>query len=157
MPKRSSIFYLSRFAIFSAILYCIPVIFFLKDKKFSDTWLLFLGNALFLFSIFIFGAMHNSKKNNNPSKSFNGFAITFAGVIFSCILILLLTLVFAPNVYHIGSSNEVLQQTPPTITKKNEHGLLFIMLANALIGNICAGTFATIIAKSSAEKEKLPS
>jgi hypothetical protein len=157
MLKRSSIFYLSRFGIFSAVLYCIPVIFFLKDKKFSDTWLLFLGNALFLFSIFIFGAIYSRKKNNKASKVFNGFAVTFAGVIFSCILILLLTLVFAPNVYHIGSSNEVLQQTPAAITKKNEHGLLFIMLANALIGNFFAGTFATTIAKSSAEKEKLPS
>jgi hypothetical protein len=156
MLKRSSIFYLSRFGIFSAFLYCIPVVFFLKDKKFSDTWLLFLGNALFLFSIFIFGAIYTRKKNND-SKNFNGFVITFLGVIFSCIIILLLTLVFAPNVYHIGTSNEVLQQTPSTITHKNEHGLLFIMLANALIGNFCAGTFATIIAKSSAEKEKLPS
>lgn len=157
MLKRSSIFYLSRFSIFSAVLYCIPVVFFLRDKKFSDTWLLFLGNALFLFSIFVFGAIYARKKNNETATVFNGFAVTFIGVIFSCILILLLAFVFAPNVYHLGSSNEVLQQTPSAITKKNEHGLLFIMLSNALIGNFCAGSFATIIAKSSAEKEKLPS
>ena len=154
--KRSSVSYVSRHGIISAVLYCIPLVFFLQEKKFSGTWLLYLGNALFLFCIFIFGIIF-TRKQHNESKNFNGFGITLAGVIFSCIIILLLTLVFAPNVYHIGSSNEVLQQTPAAITKKNEHGLLFIMLANALIGNFCAGTFATIIAKSSAEKEKLPS
>lgn len=155
MLKRSSIVYLSRFSIFSAALYCIPVVFFLKDEKYSDTWLLFLGNALFLFCIFILGVINSREKNNNAS--FNGFTITIIGVIFSCIIILLLTLVFAPNVYHIGSSSEVLQRTPAAITQKNQHGLLLMMLANAIIGNFCAGTFAALIAKSTFQKEKLPS
>ena len=152
MLKRSSVFHLSSFSLLSAGLYCIPVIFFLKDKKFSESWLLFLGNALFLFCIFILAAIY-SRKNNNDQKKFNGFTITFTGVILSCIMILLLALVYVPDVYHAGFSNTVLRQSPPTIP----HGLLFMILANALIGNFCAGTFATIIAKSAAEKENLPS
>lgn len=157
MLKRSSILYLSRVSIYPALLYGISVVFFLKDEKYSDTWLLFLGNALFLFCIFIFGVIDSRKKNKNASKSFNGFAITLTGVFFSCIIILLLTLVFAPNVYHIGSSNEVLQATPAAITKKNQHGLLLMMLANATIGNFCAGTFATLLSKSTFQKEQRPS
>ena len=90
------------------------------------------------------------------SKKYNGFVVTVLGVIFSCILILLLAFILAPGVFGIGSANDVLQQTPAAITKKNEHGLLFMMLADAAIVNFCAGTFAAVMTRSKNEEKKLP-
>jgi hypothetical protein len=153
--KKKSILYLSRFAIIAAILYCIPVIFFLKSEKFSQTWLLYLGNALFLFCLFIFGILYGSK-NNNLSKRYNGFTVTILGVIFSCILIFVLIFIFAPGIFNIGSSNGVLQQTPAAITKKNNHGIIFILFADAIIGNVTAGSFSTVFAKSESADKSLP-
>lgn len=156
MLKKSSLLYLSRFAIISSILYCIPVIFFLKDHTYSDTWLLYLGSAIFLACIFIFGIIYG-KKNPQPSGNYNGFGVTILGVIFSCFIILILTLLLAPDVFNLGSSNsEVLTQTPAAIGKKNEHGLLFMMLANASIVNFCAGTFATVMTRSKNAEKNLP-
>lgn len=154
--NKSSIAYLSRFGIISSVLYCIPVVFFLKDQRYTDTWLLYLGNAIFLMCIFIFGIVYGGKKNNQTSIKYNGFTVTTIGVIFSCILILLITLIFAPGVFNIGSSADLLKQTPAAISKNNGHSLLFMMLADAIIINFCAGTFAAVMTRSKNEEKKLP-
>ena len=157
MPlNKSTIAYLSRFAIISSVLYSIPVIFFLKDQRYSDTWLLYLGSAIFLMCIFIFGIVYGGKTTNQTSKKYNGFTVTTLGVIFSCILILLLTLIFAPGVFNIGPAPDVMKQTPAAIAKNNGHGLLFMMLADAIIINFCAGTFAAVMTRSKNEEKKLP-
>src|SRR5258708_10922705 len=100
MLNKSSILYLSRFGIISSILYSIPVIFFLKAQRYDDTWFLYLGSAVFLICIFIFGIVYGGKKINQASKVYNGFVVTILGVIFSCMIILLLTLVLAPGVFN---------------------------------------------------------
>ncbi len=157
MSLKPSTLYLSRFGIVLAIAYTIPVIFFLKDRRFSDVWLLYLGSAIFLFLSFVFGIIFGSKNKDNPQKKYNGFTVTIIGVIFSVVLILILTLILAPDVYGIGSANDVLHQTPPAITTSGNHGILFMMLADAIIINFAAGTFSAVIAKSKNEEKKLPS
>ncbi|MGZ4049298.1 MAG: hypothetical protein ACXVNN_08040 [Bacteroidia bacterium] len=133
------------------------MILFLKDRRYTDTWLLYLGSAIFLICIFTFGIIYGGKKNDQTFKVYNGFVVTTLGVIFSCVLIFLLTLLFAPGVFNIGSANDVLRQTPPALSKKNSYGLLFTTLANAVIINFCAGTFATVLARGKTEENKLPS
>ena len=157
MFNKSSISYLSRFGIIASILYCIPVIFFIKDHRFADTWLLYLGSGIFLVTIFAFGIIYGGKTNSQPSKLYNGFVVTTLGVIFSCILILLLTLIFAPGVFGIGSDSDIVRQTPAAISKNNAHGLLFMMLADAVIINFSAGTFSAVMTRSKNEEKKLPS
>ncbi|MEO9033149.1 MAG: hypothetical protein ABI285_07885 [Ginsengibacter sp.] len=156
MLNKSSLVYLSRFAIIPAVLYSLPVIFFLKDRRFSDTWLLYVGSALFLCCIFAFGIMFGGKIGNAPDHAYNGFVVTILGVIFSCILILLLSLIITPEVFHFGSGNDALQQTPAAISKSGTHGLLFILLANAIIINFCGGIFSTVMAKGKNAEKNLP-
>ena len=153
--NKKSILYLSRFAIIAAILYCIPVIFFLKSEKFSQTWLLYVGNALFLFCLFIFGILYGSK-NDNLLRRYNGFTVTILGVIFSCILVFILILIFSPDILNIGSNGGVLKQTPAAIAKKNNHGIIFILFADAIIGNVTAGSFSTVFTKSESADKSLP-
>jgi hypothetical protein len=155
MADRSSIFYLSRFGIVLAIIYCIPVIVFLEAHTFSDIWLLYLGSALFLVFSCAFGIIYGSKNKNNPRIKYNGFTVAILGVIFSCILVLLLTLILAPDIYGIGSPY-IFQETPPAIGKNWTGRVLFIMLADAIIVNFAAGTFSAVMAKGKNEENKLP-
>ncbi|MEO7120997.1 MAG: hypothetical protein ABIY62_07870 [Ginsengibacter sp.] len=155
MPPKKNIIYLSKFGIVAAILYIIPVIFFLKDRRFADLWLLYLGSALFLMAMFIFGIMY-AGKNIGSKRPYNGFIVTIIGVISSCILIVIFTLILAPDVFGIGSANDALRNTPPGFGSSGNHGILFIMLASALIVNFCAGMFAAVMTKSKAEENKLP-
>jgi hypothetical protein len=155
MPDKSNVIYLSKFGIAAAILYIIPVIFFLKDRRFSDLWLLYLGSALFLLALFSFGIMY-AGKNAGSSKAYNGFVVTISGVVFSCIFILIFTLILAPDVFGIGSANDALRHAAPAIGSSGNHNILFIMIASAVIINFCAGMFSAVMTKSKAEENKLP-
>ncbi|MGH2648214.1 MAG: hypothetical protein ACRDE8_11630 [Ginsengibacter sp.] len=157
MFKKAELVKLSKYAIIPAVLYCIPLLFFIKDETYTQTWLLYLGNALFLISLFIICIISNRQKDTTSPTSTNGWAITIISIVFSCVLTLVILLVLAPGVFHLGSANEVLQQTPAAITKKNTHGLLFMLFATATIGNFAAGTFATLIARGSSQKDQVPS
>ena len=153
--NKSSINYLSRFGIISSVLYCIPVVFFLRDQRYTDTWLLYLGSAIFLICIFIFGIVYGGELPGETSKVYNGVTVTGPVIIFSCILILLLTLILAPGVFDIGSARDEVRQTPAAISKNGTHGLLFMVLADAIIINFCEGTFATVMTRSKNEEKKL--
>ncbi len=100
--------------------------------------------------------MFGGKIGNEPDHSYNGFVVTILAVIFSCIFILLLSLIITPGVFHFGSGNDALQQTPAAITNGGTHGILFILLANALIINFCGGVFSTVMAKGKNAKKNLP-
>ncbi len=155
MLKKSNILYLSRFAIIAAVLYCIPVAFFLKNEQYSQTWLLYVGNALFLISLFVFGTIYAVKKSES-TKSYNGIIVTILGVVFSCVLVFLLIFIFAPGIFNIGSSKDILQQTPAAVGTSNSQGILFFLFADAIIGNFSAGSFSALLTRSKAEEEKLP-
>ena len=75
-----------KFGIIASILYCIPVIFFIKDHRYADTWLLYLGSAIFLMCIFVFGIIYGGKMNDRPSKVYNGFIVTTLGLFFRVFL-----------------------------------------------------------------------
>ena len=103
--------------------------------------------------IFIFGIVYGVKASNQTSKEYNGFTVTTLGVIFSCIFILLLTFIFVPGVFDLGSNRDMVKQTPAA---GNGNSLLFMMLADAIIINFCAGIFATVMTRSKNEEKKLP-
>ena len=155
MQGKYNVISLSKFGITAAILYIIPVIFFLKDRRFSDLWLLYLGSALFLMALFIFGIMY-AGKNLGSGSPYNGFIVTIIGVISSCVFIVIFTLILAPDVFGIGSANDALRNTPPAIGSSGNHGILFMMIASAILMNFCAGIFAALMTKSKAEENKLP-
>ncbi|HEV8082572.1 MAG TPA: hypothetical protein VGP55_05190 [Chitinophagaceae bacterium] len=142
-----------KYAFVPAILYCIPVLFFIKEDTYRDTWLLYLGNGIFLACLFILKVIYNSKRNTNVSIAYNGWVVTFIGIIFSCMLIVGLLILFVPRANHINSMREALQQTPAAISNRNMYGLWFILFASAIIGNFCAGAFATLIAKGALAKD----
>ena len=96
--------HLIKYSILPAVLYIIPLIIFIRDETFSETWLLYLGNALFLCYIFVFGVYYAQQQDNRTSPLSAGLAVTIIGVIFTCILVFVVIFIFAPGVFHIGSS-----------------------------------------------------
>jgi hypothetical protein len=157
MFKRGDFSILSKYAIISAVLFCIPILFFIEKGNYDNAWLLYLGNALFLASIFIWVVLGNRKKKIKSFPSFGGLKITILGVIFSCILLFLLLLVLAPQAFNHTIGNSVLHEAPPAISQKNSHSIFFMLFASATVGNVCAGLFATLIAKASSQKDQVAS
>jgi hypothetical protein len=148
--------YLIKHSILSAIFYIIPVVIFIKNEKFSETWLLYLGNALFLFYVFIFVVYYGKQQNIKTSPIMAGLAITLIGIIFSCVLALAAIFIFAPGVFDIGTLNHALQNTPPTFSAKHSHGIIFILFANATIGNFTTGSVASLLSWAATKQTKTP-
>ncbi len=149
------------FGLVSAIAFCIPVIFYLRTPEFKDTWLLFLGNALFLFVIAVYILLINKKNNENASTqnmTAAGHIVSVVGVVISSIICFILLMLFVPDLFSAGTSDTVMEDSPATISGGRTDGLVFMLFMNAIIGNFAAGSIASITipytARSNQKKDK---
>ncbi len=139
--------YLIGYSIIPALLYLISVIFFLKDESFSQTWILYIGNAFFLCYIFVFALLFFKNKTDNKNSPANtGIVLTITAIGISCALIILYIVIFVPGLFRFATSTGVLANKPPSFSHTNEAGIWFILFANATIGNFVAGAFSSVIA-----------
>ena len=148
--------YLSKYSIVPAVLYIVPAIIFLRDETFSQTWLLYVGNALFLCYVFLFELLLFNRQHITNSSITAGLAVTITGVIISCVLVLLCTLLFAPGLFHLGSSGIGLTNKPPALAQKSTFPIWFILFATATIGNFSAGAFSSIMTGTVLKDKSVP-
>lgn len=136
------------YAVAAAIVYCIPVAFYLNRANFGAAWLLYLGNFLFLIVIVAFLFSFNRRREENASTTSMlaaGHITTAMGIVISVVLCFILLLVFVPGIFHSGTTEKVLQNAPVNTVKDKTGGLSFTMFINAIIGNQCVGSFASFM------------
>jgi cobalamin synthase len=137
-PVKSFIVY----AIISSIVYLIPAIIFIEKETFAAIWLLYLGNAFFLVSIFAFMLIYKAPSNKNTAKLFmlfSGHIVTVMAIILSCVLLLIIILVVKPSFFETSVQKNI------TRAPANTNGLTFSLYVDAIFGNMAAGSFASII------------
>ena len=138
--KNSNLLFSSLYGICGAILYSVPLIFFIVHTNFSDQWLLYIGNFLLLGLTFFAVIQFNKKLFGNAtlgSMINTGIKITFISIAILCIV--LLVLAFADN-------HKVLQHAPDEVYNGKKNGLWFTLFADAILVNIFVGAFASVIA-----------
>ena len=147
----------------AALVYCLPLIFFLRAADYTKAWLLYLGNFLFLLVIIYFLFVFNARRKENAGTlaMLTASSITTVmGTVMSVLAAILLLFVFVPDIFNDGITNRHLVNEPPTTVRGKTEGLMFMILANAVIGNISCGLFAAIIfpftLKADQTKEKFP-
>lgn len=151
------------YGLLAAVVYCIPVIIFLSNPDYSQGWLLYLGNLLFLFPVIAFLYAFNRKRNENAGTLVMlsaGSITTVIGIVLSVILAFLLLVVMVPGYLSPGTAGKVLTGEPANITQDKTRGLSFMIFATAVIGNVAAGGFVSIIfpfaMKADQTREKVP-
>jgi hypothetical protein len=145
-----------KYSILPSIIACIPMFFFLKDAKFSQTWLLYLGDALFLFSMIVVMLMLNKKAAGDAATGsllIVGHAITIFSIVIVSFVALILLLVFVPDLFS-SDAGGTLKQTPANMIHGNTNGLAFIVFMNALFGTGSAGSFASIMLSYTMKSEQ---
>jgi len=147
----------------AALVYCIPVIFFIRLADYTRAWLLYTGNFLFLLVIIYFLFAFNAKREENAGTLpmlTASVITTVMGTVMAVILSILLLFIIVPGLIHPGVPEKVLINEPANTTNGKGDGLLFMVIANAIIGNISCGLFAAIIfpfsLKADQTKEKVP-
>lgn len=141
----------------AAVAFCITVLFYLKTPEFQDTWLLFVGNALFLVVITIFILLFNKKNSENAStQNMNaaGHITTIVGVVLSCIISFVLLMLYVPDLFGSGTSDTVMENSPTSTSGGKTDGLVFMLFMCAIIGNFAAGSFASIIVPYTAKRNQ---
>jgi hypothetical protein len=151
------------YGLVAALVYCVPVVIFLSNPDYSQGWLLYLGNLLFLFPIIAFLYAFNKKRSENAATITMlaaGHIATLGGVIIACVIAFLLLLFMVPGYLSGGETGKVLTGEPANITDDKTRGLSFMVFATAVIGNFAAGSFASIIfpfaLKADQTREKVP-
>jgi hypothetical protein len=136
------------YAMAAAIVYCIPVALYLIRATFTQAWLLYLGNFLFLIVVIVFLFSFNRQRGQNASTVsmlVAGHITVVMGIIVACILGFILLVIFVPGYLDAGTTEKVLSNAPANTIKDKTEGLSFMLFANALIGNVSAGSAACII------------
>jgi hypothetical protein len=146
-----------KWGIISAIAFCIPMFIFLKGGEYGDTWWLFVGNGLFLVAIAAYMLQFNKMKGENASTQTMvaaGHIATIIGIIISCIVAAIALPMFIPDIFGSAKSDEVLTDSPSQMGTGKTNGLVFILFMNAIIGNVCGGSFSSIMIPYSARKNQ---
>jgi hypothetical protein len=145
-----------KYSIIPALIACIPMFFFLKDARFSETWLLYLGDALFLICMIVVMLTLNRKAAENPATGsllIVGHVITIFSIVIVALVAFILLLVFVPDLFS-SDAGRTLKQTPINMVHGNTNGLAFIVFMNALFGTGSAGSFISIMMSYTMKKEQ---
>jgi len=151
------------YAVGAAILYCIPVVIYLNRANFTQAWLLYIGNFLFLITIVAFLFSFNNRRRQDASTMSMlaaGHITTIAGIVIACLLSFILLTVLVPGYLHSGTADKVLANAPANTIKDKTNGLSAMLFLNAIFGNVVAGSASSIIfpfsLKRDQTKEKVP-
>lgn len=140
------------YGILAAVLFCLPMIYFVNSADYRKTWLLFLGNVFFLVVICVFLLSFNKMKFENTSTQnmvVAGHLTTLTGIVISCIVAAITIAFFSPSL-----SGDIMVDAPSQTGTGSTHGLIFFVFMNSIIGNLAGGSFASVIVPYTAKKNQ---
>lgn len=138
-----------KWGIISAMGFCIPMILFIKAADYRSSWWLYVGNAVFLAAIAVYMLAFNKSHAENASTQTMvaaGHIATVIGIIVSCVV--------AGIVLALFGGGETMADAPAQTGTGDTHGLIFFVFMNATIGNLCGGSFSSLLIPYSARKNQ---
>lgn len=136
-----------KYSFFSALLYNIPAGIFIYDYSYTQSYFLFIGNLLFGIGIAIFIWLLNNKNSNSKSAGYliaAGHITALAGILFAAVVIFVLLLIMAPELFHAAApGTEHIRHSPAQLM--GNRSIITIMLFSVVAGNIIAGSFISIL------------
>ncbi len=139
----------------AGLIYCIPVFFFIQEANYTQAWLLYLGNFLFMVIISVYLLFISRWKNENRgtlSLMGTGEKEVIFGTIVATVLASILLVILIRGLFGNGIPGKVLSDRPVNIIRDRTHGLDFMVLTNAVTGNFVTGSFVSILLPPSLKK-----
>lgn len=136
------------FGAMAALLYLIPLFFYLTNNRYENSYYLYIGNALFFLVIFYYNMRllyRPYDKSRAVSMLMSGHLATICGVIISVLVATLLMVAFQPGLFTAKSSDAILNNAPANAEVIRPSGWLFMIYVNAIICNFGAGALISIM------------
>jgi hypothetical protein len=141
----------------AAVLYAVPVFFFLAQKKYEDLYYLYAGTGLFMFTIFFYALRLVNRPYDSKravSMLIAGNLATLAGVFIAVVLVLIGFFFYFPDIFSITPTRSLLQDAPSTIQPTRPSGLLFMILILTIFGNTAVGSFVSVVTAYAGKKNQ---
>ena len=135
-------------AVIAAMVFIVPVYFFIRDGLYGESWLLYFGSFLFLVVIWIHTLRENKIRGENESTVamvFNSQMATIAGIILASIFSFILLSIMVPGYLASGLPARSLVGEPANVIKDKTDGLSFEVFFAATVINFSVGSFTSII------------
>lgn len=145
------------FGIGAAIVYAIAGFIFIQKAIYTESWVLYVGNFMFMIIIgcFLF-YFSRTKVNKATSLSLmvSGEKTVIIGVVASCLLSLALLVIMIHGLLGPGTPGKVMLDKPANTIKDKTNGLDFMIIVNSLVGNFVTGSFVSIMLPGSLVKNR---
>jgi hypothetical protein len=144
-------------AVIATIVFAIPMIIFLNAANYQETYLLYIGNFLFMIAIGVFVYAFNRRKSDNASTQTlkaAGHVATILGVILSVIVATIALVIFVPDVFGSGKSDTILENAPAQTGTGKTNGLVLVLYMSTIIGNFSGGSVASILIPITAKRDQ---
>jgi hypothetical protein len=148
MFRKVNFFSTFRSAVIAAMLFIVPVYFFIREGLYRESWLLYLGSFLFLVVIWIHTLRENKLRGENESTVamvFISHVATIAGIILASIFSFILLSIMVPGYLESGPPDRTLVGEPANVIKDKTDGLSFQVFFAATVINFSVGSFTGII------------
>lgn len=136
------------FAIAAAVVYNITVIIYVIKADYTDLWLLYLGNFLFMAAMAAFLFNFNAKRDQNAGSTAMmaaGHIAALMGIVIGLVLAFIIMFIFIPHMIGPAPAENVLENNPANQIHGRTNGLVFTVVANALVGNGAVAAFICTI------------
>lgn len=145
------------FGVLAAIAYSIPGYIFIQKAIYTESWVLYIGNFLFMVVIGCFLFYVSGIKDNNLntlSLIIAGEKTVVTGVIVSALLSFILLLILVHGLLGTGIPGKVMASKPANTITDRTNGLDFMLIINSLIGNFVTGSFVSVMVPASLKRKQ---
>ncbi len=135
------------YGLMSALLFCIPVWYYLHSGDYEEGWTIYLGSGLFMLIILLYSIKLTRRKQgykNAWRMIVAGHITVFTGILCSMLFSLLLCAIYIPGFLTSHSAGSFLNNAPLSLNYKNT-GTIFQVFVPAIMGNAGVGSFMAIV------------
>ncbi|HEX7691281.1 MAG TPA: hypothetical protein VF408_02770 [Sediminibacterium sp.] len=130
-----------------ALLYSATIWYFLARARYADSWIVFIGNGLFMLMIIWYALRLTTRRNDYKSvwkMLMAGHLAALVGITFCVIFCMILCFIYIPGFMSGDSKDAFLQKAPEGMNVDNSGTLLQIFLP-ATIGNFGSAAFMSLV------------
>lgn len=135
------------YSIAGAVLYLIPIVYYLQSGQFSNLYFLYLGNFAFGLPIAIY-TFNVVRKNKDELPSLivrQGEKVIIIGTLCAAVFSLIIVLLFFRDLFSWQTRAALVYSFPPTFNIHSPAGILLLIFLDLIICNIAAGSFVNVL------------
>jgi hypothetical protein len=146
------------YSLLAAVLYVIPVLYFILQDNYEESYWLYIGNVFFAAGILIgFRIYHKTHREPALAMSImsSGIKTVLLGIVIAFFLLLIILFIDIPHLFRHAGATKQMTEGPVNIISDSTKGLKFMLFINDLIGNFMAGAFISVFYTFTRKRDQL--